>query len=123
MHEAAIAESVLKTALKALPRPGMRVTKIVVAAGALCGVEEAPLATWLEHMALGTPAEGVKLDFRRAAATLACSRCEYRGEYDGAGPLLPLCPRCGGGVRLERDERGRCGATDFYVESLEASDP
>jgi hydrogenase nickel incorporation protein HypA/HybF len=123
MHEAAIAESVLRTALSALPRPEMKIAKIVVRAGAMCGVEELPLSTWLEHMAKGTPAEGARLDFQRAAAPLSCSRCDYRGEYDGASPLETACPRCGGALRLERDAGGRSVATDFYVESLEAIEP
>jgi hydrogenase nickel incorporation protein HypA/HybF len=123
MHEAGIAESILKSVLHALPRPGMKVTRIVVVAGALSGVEEAPLSTWLEHMARRTPAEGAQLDFRRAAAGLACSKCDYRGEYDGSSPLDPLCPKCGQVVRLEAGSTEQGGPTDIYIESLEANDP
>ena len=123
MHEAGIAESILKTALGALPRPGMKVTRIVVVVGPLSGIEEEPLSIWLEHMARRTPAEGAKLDFRRAAAALACSKCDYRGEYDGSAPLDPICPRCGQVVRLESASAGRGGPTDIYIESLEADEP
>ena len=123
MHEAGIAESILKTALGALPRKGMRVTRIVVVAGALSGVEEGPLALWLEHMSRQTAAEGAKLDFRRTAAALTCSKCDYRGEYDGSAPLDPLCPRCGQVVRLDVGPAGRGAPTDIYIESLEADEP
>jgi len=123
MHEAGIAESILKTALGALPHKGMRVTKIVVVAGALSGIEEGPLTTWLEHLARQTAAEGAKLDFRRVAAALACSKCDYRGEYDGSAPLDPLCPLCGQVVRLEAGPADRGAPTDIYIESLEADEP
>ena len=125
MHEAGIAESILKTVLSALPRPGMKVTRIVVVAGALSGGEESPLSTWLEHMSRQTPAEGAQLDFRRSAAGLTCtnSKCDYRGEYDGSSPLDPICPKCGQVVRLEAGSAGQGGPTDIYVESLEANDP
>ncbi len=123
MHEAGIAESIVKVALGALPRPGLAIRKILVAAGALSGVEEAPLRTWLEHIARRTPAEGAELVFRRVPAGLTCSACGRRDEYDGSAPLAPKCPRCGGTVQMDRDDSGRCAATDFYVESIEVEEP
>jgi hydrogenase nickel incorporation protein HypA/HybF len=112
MHEASIAEGILKVVTDALAGKAERITKINVVAGALSGVEGESLTTWFGILAQGTPAQGAAIHIRRINAHLVCRGCGKCTEYTAAGPVEVDCPDCGKPVMLE-------GGTELYVDSVE----
>ncbi len=116
MHEAGIAQGILDAAtacLKELPAGKVRITRLVVAAGVLSGVEEECLSMYLGELSRGTPAAGATLELKVAKARLVCRECANSVEYDGSGPVQVACAKCGGNNGLEG------GRDEIILESVE----
>ena len=112
MHEASIAEAVIRTVQKAVPRPEARVTQVTIVVGVLAGVQTESLRFCFEEFARGTRLEGARLVLTREPALLTCRACGPNGNYDGAGPVPVKCGRCGGAQNLE-------GGHALYVDNVE----
>lgn len=112
MHEASIAQGILDVALGALPDPHPKITRIVLVAGVLAGVEKECLTAYFDELARGTAAEGASIEIKREPASLICRTCGAITEYNGAGPVEVTCARCGGPNGLQ-------GGGALYVDSLE----
>lgn len=93
MHEAAIAEQILRTALPAAREAGAeRILEIRLSIGALSGVVPDFLEKALEEMARGTPAEGARLVASYVPPLLSCPDCGRESEGKRG---LYTCPHCG----------------------------
>jgi hydrogenase nickel incorporation protein HypA/HybF len=112
MHEAAIAQAILETALTAAGKENTRITRIVVVAGALAGLEQPSLELYLTELSRGTPAEGATLEVKATPARLVCRACGHATAFDSGRTVDVQCSSCGGPNRLEAD--GAC-----YLESIE----
>jgi hydrogenase nickel incorporation protein HypA/HybF len=90
MHEMAIADSILRIALR--HANGRRVSKLVVQIGHLRQVLPDPLAFGFEMLAVGTPLEGAQMVIESVPAAAMCRKC---GATTGQ-PTLPMtCGACG----------------------------
>ena len=112
MHEAAIAQAILDTALAAAGKDNSRITRIVVVAGALAGIEQPSLEMYLTELARGTPAEGAALELKSTPARLVCRDCGQTAAFDSGRTVDVQCTKCGGPNRLEADD-------SCYLESIE----
>jgi hydrogenase nickel insertion protein HypA len=112
LHEAAIAQAVLDTALEALPDKDSRITAITVVAGVLAGVEEECLTAYFNELCKCTAAEGACLRLVIEPAHLICKECDKQTNYAGDGRLALQCSACGGFNRLE-------GGKALYLDSVE----
>ena len=112
MHEGAIAQAILETALTAAGKDNTRITRIVVVAGALAGLEQPSLEMYLTELARGTPAEGAVLEVKSTPAQLVCRDCGYAMAFDSGRTVDVQCAKCGGPNRLEADDA-------CYLESIE----
>ncbi|MBQ3060328.1 MAG: hydrogenase maturation nickel metallochaperone HypA [Desulfovibrio sp.] len=100
MHEAALVQGLLDTALKAVEEHNTtypdaavcRIEEIVCQLGLLACVEAHTLAACFEIFAEGTPAEGANLTLE--TAPLAC-RCENCGKNFVLRQRRFVCPACG----------------------------
>lgn len=115
MHEAAIAHSILKIVLQALPAHPVRITKITLMIGALTGVAPECLDLYFTELAKGSPAEGAVIIVTPVAARLVCQQCGHQENYTVDSPLQLTCPKCGGGHQLQ-------GGSDLYIEQIEIED-
>ncbi|MFB3891703.1 MAG: hydrogenase maturation nickel metallochaperone HypA [Phycisphaerae bacterium] len=113
MHEAGIAQGILDAAMAVLPAGKVRITRLVVSAGVLSGVEEECLSMYLGELSRGTPAAGATLELKVARARLVCRECANSVEYDGSGPVQVACAKCGGNNGLEG------GRDEIILESVE----
>ena len=94
MHELAITESVLKTALEHAGAAGAsRITDIHIVVGQLSMFVDDSIQFYWDIISQGTLAEGAQLHFRRVPAELRCLECE--AHYTLPGDDL-ACPECGG---------------------------
>ena len=109
MHELAIMQSVVRVCEREAAQRGFRrVESIALAVGALSGFEPECMFEFFPAAALGSVAEGAKLETRVIPAAIECRDCGYSGEAHGAE-----CPQCGGwSFRLTQ---GR----EFYIDSIE----
>jgi hydrogenase nickel incorporation protein HypA/HybF len=114
MHEAGIAQGLMDAAVAACPDGKVRITKLVVSAGVLSGVEKECLAMYVEALTKDTPHEGVTLELNVAPAFTVCRACGLRTSYDGRGPVEVVCAQCGGNNGLEG------GREEIILESIEA---
>lgn len=115
MHEASIAEGILKTALEAMNGQGSKITKISVVAGVLAGVERDCLAMYFDLVAKGTAAEGAELSVTPETAKLVCGGCGAQAPFDASGPVEVTCRGCGGANRLT-------GGDALYIDSIEVDE-
>jgi hydrogenase nickel incorporation protein HypA/HybF len=116
MHEASIAQALLDTAIAALPRPGVRITRVVIVAGPFSGIEKDSLTFYFTHLTKGTPAEGAVLEITSKPATLKCTNCGRTYSYDATTTINLSCPNCGSPTRLE-------GGSDLYLDSVDVEEP
>lgn len=109
MHELAIMQSVVSLCEREAAEKGFsRVRSIALAVGAVSGFEPGCMFEFFPAAALGSVAEGARLETRVIPAAIECPDCGYTGKAHGAE-----CPRCGGwGFRLTQ---GR----EFYIDSIE----
>lgn len=114
MHEWALAEGVIFTALKAAEKKGAgKITKIRVRVGELQQIDEEVFESALREISRRTAAEGAKIEIGREKSTLKCSACGHEWSFEESrerlGPeeseaihFLPdivsvyiRCPKCG----------------------------
>ena len=112
MHEASVAQALLDQALKALPNPCARITKISVVAGALSGIEPDSLNFYFEQLRLSTPAENAVIEIKRIPATIACKSCDFKQDYNPGDELKTTCPVCSGPTKFT-------GTDELYLDSIE----
>ncbi len=110
MHEAAIAEQILKTALPAAEENGAeRILEIRLSIGVLSGVVPSCLEDAMRELARGTAAEGARLVARFVPPLLSCEDC--KSESEGRRGLY-VCPVCGSSrIRLK-------GGSGYTLEQL-----
>ena len=102
MHEAAIAQSVVKIVLEeAGKQNAQRVESVEIEVGELSFIGVDQVRFWVESSFEGTVAEKAKLIFDTVKARIVCHQCEFEGdltvEEDPAFHLrLPKfsCPKC-----------------------------
>lgn len=112
MHEAGIAEWVLRTVLAAVPGGTARVGKITIVAGTFAGVDPSCLELYLSELSKGTIAAGAKLDVIPRPAELVCSRCGARRPMGTVDQVEPTCASCGAANQVQ-------GGHELYVDSVE----
>lgn len=115
MHELAVTEGIISTAVEAAQRNGgRRITAINLVIGELSSIVDDSVQFYFDMVSAGTLAEGALLRFERRPATVACLDCGH--TVDAVAPFEPHCPHCAG-QRLQV-----AGGQDFYVDSIEVRD-
>lgn len=111
MHELSTAQDILERALtEAQSRGARRLGALHLKVGRKSYVEPNSLGFWLEALAEGTMAEGMKVDIKPVARVVRCLGCEAVFPLHNA---RRRCPRCGEKVVVHG------AATGVYLESLE----
>ncbi len=93
MHEFAIAQTLIDTAVALLPEETSQVTRLHVQLGALAGVSKDELLFGFEVTAPQTPCEGAYLEIEEVPAVVHCPQCGVNFAVADADDLL--CPTCG----------------------------
>lgn len=94
MHELSLANSIIELIGQQSAQAGFKTVHVVrVTVGALSSVEPDALAFGFEAVALGTVAQGARLEILRVPARGYCTDCAV--EIDIAS-RADACPRCGG---------------------------
>lgn len=111
MHELSVTQNILNIAVEAARGAGLaRITVIDLLVGELTGFVTDSIQFYFDVLSKGTAAEGAILRVRREPANATCVACSH--VFQPELPLLPLCPVCGGGVRIT-------GGRELRVESIE----
>lgn len=111
MHEYAITESIIKTAVEAADNAGAsEITEIRLVIGDLSTVIDESVQLYFDIISKGTKAEKAKLIFRRVHARFKCRDC---GEVYNKPSTGFDCPRCGGQGMPTGIGR------EFYIDSIE----
>ncbi|MHB1006106.1 MAG: hydrogenase maturation nickel metallochaperone HypA [Chloroflexota bacterium] len=111
MHELSITESVLRLAMDEATKHGAsRVTLIRLKVGEMTQVEPDSVQFYLDVLAKGTIAEGVKLAVDRVPLRARCATC---GDEFGVSQFAFACPGCGG-TRTEI-----VSGRELFVDSIE----
>lgn len=110
MHEAALAESLIKTALEAVAGREGRVDRVTVIVGELAGVMPEALAFAFNAGKRGTRLAGATLTLERQRVRVRCEGC---GEEYEPGGFPFACPLCG--ERYFRIEKGE----EVFLKELE----
>ncbi len=115
MHELAVTEGILQTALAASKNNGSRrITAIDLVIGDLSSIVDDSVQFYFDLLSNGTLAEKAQLRFRREPSQALCWDCQY--TFAARAPLEPRCPHCGGS-RLQIK-----GGREFFIESIEVED-
>ncbi|HIC92653.1 MAG TPA: hydrogenase maturation nickel metallochaperone HypA [Anaerolineae bacterium] len=110
MHELAITRNILDIALNEAEKHGAkRITAIHLKVGALTSVVPECVEFYLEVLAKGTIAEGVRLETTIVPLTAHCHKCDLTFPVEDN---CFLCPRCGGAASV-------VSGRELYIESLE----
>lgn len=110
MHELSITESILEIAIDEARRAGAsRIEKIRLKVGALTEVVPDSIQFYLDAVAPGTIAEGVRLETIAVPTGATCTRCSH---FFVVAENALQCPACGG---MGRITQGR----ELFIESLE----
>lgn len=112
MHEAAIAQQILRTVLIAMEQRGATAVKTIdVDLGQLEGLGAKELQAAFDVQAAGTPAEGAVLNVGVTPAVAFCRSCNEERPFEvpekfahGDAPTV-ACPECGSPLDL-RGGRG-----------------
>ena len=111
MHELAITEGIINTAVPAAREAGAgKILEIRLKIGELSGVLPACIQEYFDIVSQGTIAEGARLSVERIPVSVRCLDCGFEGVIDRK---KIRCPRCGGAEL--RITAGR----EYYVDSLE----
>lgn len=111
MHELAITEQILKTALSEATEAGaIRVTRISLKVGQWSTIEPKCVDAYLRILARGTIVEGADLAIESVPVTFECSSCGREYTPEGEGFACPYCNRAAGELISGRE---------LYIESLE----
>lgn len=112
MHEFAICQRLVSTALKELDRvgeKGLRLTRVNVVAGQYHGIIPGSLKLAYKLMTKDTPAEGSTIKIRNVPLEITCRNCGWRGK---ARDFMSVCRKC----------RSACvditGGKDLFLESI-----
>lgn len=110
MHELAIMENILETALHHAQSAGTaRITDLYLVLGQLSSVGEDSAQFYWNTISQNTLAGGAQLHFRHISAELLCMNCQSRFPYTEA---ICVCPACG-------SEKVRIASGgEFYLESI-----
>ncbi len=115
MHELAVTEGILKTAVEASEGNGARrITAINLVIGDLSSIVDDSVQFYFDLLSKGTLAENAVLHFRREPSIARCLDCAY--QFNASAPLEPKCPKCGS-ARLQVK-----GSREFLIESIEVED-
>jgi len=130
MHEWALAEGVILTALRAAEeRKANKILRVRVKLGELQQVEEEIFTTALKELSKDTLADGAEFSIVRESTTLRCNRCsnEWKVERNNldsdeaelihflpeAAHVYLKCPKCGSPDFTIKSGRG------VWIESVE----
>ena len=102
MHEASIAQSIVKTVLEeAGKQEAIKVEAVEIEIGELTFLGIDQVKFWVETNFEGTVADGAKIEFKNIKAEIHCTDCEFQGplavkENSAYHLNLPLffCPKC-----------------------------
>lgn len=102
MHEAAIAQSIIKTVLKeAEAQEAVKVESILIEIGELTFLGEEQIGFWMKTGFEKTVAEEAEIKFRKIKARFKCKKCGYEGNIRvQEDPLYHMslpsfsCPEC-----------------------------
>ena len=110
MHELAITENILKTALpKAEESGAKRILEVRLKIGELSGVVPECVQYYFDLIAKGTIAEGARIISESVPVRIVCRDCGYEGGIDRKHNRCPVC---------ESKSFSITGGRDFYVDSL-----
>lgn len=98
MHELAIAQRLIDTAVSLLPEESCQIAHLCIQLGALAGVSKEELAFGFEAMSEQTPCAGAQLEIEEIPALVHCPQCNLDFAVTDAGFLL--CPECGSAAVL-----------------------
>lgn len=110
MHELAITEGILRTAVPKAEQSGAKkILEIRLSIGELSGVIPEYVQYYFDLIGKGTIAEGAKIVAKVLPVAVSCPDCGYEGGIDRKDRR---CPEC-------RSTRFRItGGREFYVDSL-----
>jgi hydrogenase nickel incorporation protein HypA/HybF len=111
VHELSVARAVVDIVTR--HAGGRRVTAVQLRVGYLRQVVPGSLAFVFEHVAIGTPCEGARLDQELVPARLACAACDHSWELDAA---MFRCPRC------DAPDVSITAGNELEVESIEVEE-
>ena len=115
MHELTVAQGMLDTAMRHLPHPQARVTRVTMMIGSLTGVVEESLRFAFAQLVPGTPLAGADLVIGLQHARLTCTVCGQVRFHENGHPLEVACGACGGLNRLE-------GGRELFLKDMEVED-
>ena len=111
MHELAIAEGIIETAVPAAERSGAkRILEIRLKVGALSGVFPECVRECLDELSKGTIAEGARLVIEPVPITIRCRGCGVVSQIERS---QFKCPVCGS------DDFEITGGREYFVDTLE----
>lgn len=104
MHEAAIAQSIVKTVIdEATKQKAKKVQSVEIEIGELTFLNQEQVSFWVEMGFQNTFAEGTKLIFKIKKSLFKCPHCQYKGPLSiKEDPLYHMqlpsfsCPKCNG---------------------------
>ena len=92
MHEMALSQQIVRTAVEAAEGRDGRITKICVSVGALSATNVDSLSFWMEETLRSREMEEVDFELEQPPARV---KCECGREYE-AQDMFAGCPECGG---------------------------
>lgn len=95
MHEMALSQSILKTAVDAADGKSERISRIAIEVGALSATNVESLSFWLDETLKSMDMEDTEVELDRPPAHC---RCECGNEYE-TSDMFTGCPECGGFTR------------------------
>jgi hydrogenase nickel incorporation protein HypA/HybF len=114
MHEMAITEQLLSTALRHAEQAGAaRITRLNLVVGQFASVVDDSVQFYWDFIAKGTIAEGAILHFRRIPGVLTCRDCGASFPIDR---FEGQCPGCGG------EQVSVVSGDEFQLESIEVEE-
>ena len=95
MHEMALSQQIVRTALQAASEQEEPITGISVSVGALSATNVDSLSFWMEEVLCSRGMEKTEVEIERVPARMECEcGCTYEAEDMFAG-----CPECGSHTR------------------------